>query len=73
MKVNLKNLKEKDLIKPLKFNTKKEYNDYVNDNKYINNIELQDNPEEYYKKMIPTYGPAAKQYHAHHYAYSLNF
>jgi hypothetical protein len=41
--------KVKELIKPLNFNTKKEYNVYVNDNKYINNIELHTKPEEYYK------------------------
>jgi hypothetical protein len=26
---------------------------------------MQGTPEEYYKKMIPTYGQAPKQYHAH--------
>lgn len=42
------------------------FNDNADSNTNLNVIQaMQGSPEEYYKKMIPTYGPAAKQYHAH--------
>jgi hypothetical protein len=42
------------------------FNDNADANTNLNVIQsMQGTPEEYYKKMIPTYGPAAKQYHAH--------
>jgi hypothetical protein len=42
------------------------FNDNADSNTNLNVIQsMQGTPEEYYKKMIPTYGPAAKQYHAH--------
>ncbi len=41
--------KVKQLIKPLNFQTKEQYYDYISDYKYINNIELQNNPDDYYK------------------------
>jgi hypothetical protein len=42
------------------------FNDNADSNTNLNVIQaMQGTPEEYYKKMIPTYGQAAKQYHAH--------
>lgn len=42
------------------------FNDNADSNTNLNVIQaMQGTPEEYYKKMIPTYGQAPKQYHAH--------